>query len=236
MKMGKMKPERIARFAIDLLFPPRCVFCGAVVPPGSQICRECAAQIRPSGEVRCEPLPLRDRKVLCAFLYPYEGKVRDSVLDFKFHGRKENAAFYAGQLAARVRLAFPGAGFDFVTSVPLSAERKKERGYDQSELVAAKLARELGVPYRASLKKVRGNRVQHLLGRLERAENVKGVYRLVGQDAADGKRILLVDDIVTTGYTLAECASVLLCGGAADVSCAAVAKAFPEQVENSRSL
>ncbi len=227
--------KRLARFVLDLLFPPRCVFCGEIVPPGTQVCRVCAKAVAPCGSARVLTVPGNGGQIPCAAVYPYEDRVRASLLRYKFHGEKKNAEFYAEKLAALVKTAFPGAVFSLVTWVPLSEERKKERGYDQAEQLARLLARELHLPCAPCLRKAKPNRVQHFLRRGEREANVRGVYEPVGGEAA-GKNVLLVDDIVTTGATLAECAGVLLRNGAASVFCAAVAEAEPEQVEKSSAL
>lgn len=227
--------ERLMRFVVDLLFPPRCVFCGEVIPPGTQVCRECAKMVAPCGSVRSLTLPDGGNPIRCAALFPYEGKVRASILRYKFHGEKQNAGYYAEKLAAFVKLAFPDAPFSLVTWVPLSEERRKERGYDQAERIARPLAKALCLPCVSCLRKAKANRVQHLLNRPTRAGNVRGVYAPDGEAAA-GKDVLLVDDIVTTGATLAECSGVLLRSGAASVCCAAVAQAEPEHVEKSSSL
>ncbi|MCI1956397.1 MAG: ComF family protein [Oscillospiraceae bacterium] len=223
-----MRLSRLVRFGVDILFPPRCVFCGGIVAPGTEICGNCAKEIVPSGTGGCVSIPVRDRDVPCAFLYPYEGKVRDSMLRYKFHGQKQYAGFYARELAGRIGGARRGERLDLVTSVPLSDGRLRERGYNQSELIAKPVARALGLPYVRCLRKTRPNGVQHLLSREQRLRNVRGVYSLCGEPVR-GKRVLLIDDIVTTGSTLAECSAVLLEGGAAGVACAAVARSAPEQ-------
>jgi ComF family protein len=233
--MTKKVLDRLVRFVLDLLFPPRCVFCGEIVPPGTQVCRDCAETIAPSGSVRYLALPGSDKQIPCAALYPYEGKVRSSILRYKFHGQRQNADYYAEGLVPLVKLAFPDAGFSLVTWVPLSDQRKKERGYDQAELIAKKLAEAMRLPCAPCLRKAKANRVQHFLSREERAGNVRGVYASNGREIS-GKNVLLLDDIVTTGATLAECAAVLVRCGAAAVFCAAVAHAEPEHVEKSSSL
>lgn len=224
----KLSLDGLASFLLDLLFPPRCVFCGEIVPPGVKVCRRCAEEIVPSGTVRCVKLPVSGGTVSCVCLYGYSGRVRDSILRYKFHGQKENGRYYGQLLAAQIRTVCPGRKIDSVTAVPLSPERKKERGYDQSEQIAVPLAGALGVPFAPYLRKVRENKVQHLLGREERVRNVRGAYTTDGS-AVTGQNILLVDDIVTTGSTLGECADALLRGGAASVFCTSVADSEPEK-------
>lgn len=100
--------------------------------------------------------------------------------------------------------------------VPVSAERLRERGYDQTVLLAERLAAQTDLPCRSLLRKTRDNRTQHRLTAKERAANVRGAYAC---DGADGLRVLLVDDIVTTGATARECAAMLYRAGAAEVLC-----------------
>ena len=214
-----MRLNTILLFCLELFFPPRCIFCGRTVAPGTKICSGCAAEVLPLNAVRCMNLPAAGKNIRCAVLYPYEGRVRRSVIRFKFYGEKKYADFYAEKLAELLRKGPVPARFDVVTAVPVSRERKEARGYNQSELLARRLARELS----ACLVKIRDNPEQHLLSRPDRLKNVKGVYRAL-RPQARGKRILLVDDIVTTGSTLLECAEVLFEGGAEAVDCAAVAQ------------
>lgn len=238
--MGRRAAENILRvlsWGIDLLFPPRCVFCGKIVPPGKKVCPECAAEILPPGGAACcISIPAGKGQVLCTYLFPYEGRVRDSILNFKFHGQTENASYYAEHLAAQTAVAFPREIFDAVACVPLSRKSERERGYNQAELIARALAKTLEIPFLPCLKKTGENKVQHFLSRSERLRNVRGVYALSGKGPVAGKKFLLVDDVLTTGSTVGECASVLLKGGAGSVCCAAVAKAGINQVEKDRSL
>lgn len=222
------KLEKALRFCADLLFPPRCVLCDGIVAPGASVCEACAAQLERAEKTPGVNLRVCGQNIPCTVLYPYEGRVRDSILRFKFGGRRQYAEFYGERLARAVRRELPPAGL--VTAVPLSERRRRERGYNQSELVARRAAAALGLPYAACLKKAADNRPQHLLGREERARNVRGVYRPLGGCAA-GKQVLLIDDIVTTGATLAACCEALLAGGAASVACAAVARTPEERVE-----
>ena len=219
-----MDLKKLFAFAADLLFPPRCVFCGCVVSPGARICGKCAEEAVRTGEVRYMNLSADGENIKCAALYAYRGVVRKSIVDFKFTGRRECAGFYAQKLAEQIPESFPGVRFDAVVSVPISAERKRKRGYNQSELLAKELARLLCVPYLPLLQKEKDNLPQHSLPKGMRCENVRGVYTFCGkkQDVS-GRPILLVDDIVTTGNTLHECSRLLKRAGVTNTVCAAVA-------------
>ena len=117
-------------------------------------------------------------------------------------------------------------GFDCITWVPVSARRKRERGYDKVELLAKVVGKELARDPVPLLKKVRHNRPQSgISGMKERRANALDAYREINPEAIAGKRILLLDDIITTGATAGECAKVLRKHGAIEVHCAAVAAA-----------
>ena len=122
--------------------------------------------------------------------------------------------------------------FDLITWAPVSRERRKKRGYDQAELLCKAVSRALDVPMARTLTKGTDNPAQSTLtDAAMRAANVRGVYQPYGPETFQGKRLLLIDDIVTTGSTLSECCRVLLTAGAQSVVCAALAtpRKNPEQ-------
>ena len=198
---------------LDLLFPPKCPFCGAVrTRPG--ICGDCADALPwvPDGEA------FRTVRGLCctAPLF-YGGAVRDTLLKFKFHGYVA-AAEPLGALLATCAAERLSGTFDTVTYVPISRERRRQRGYNQSQLLADAACRRWDVRPQALLVKVMDNPPQSgISDAAGRWANVAGVYRLAPGQSVSGRRVLLVDDICTTGATLCECARVLRDGGAAAV-------------------
>jgi len=213
---------RLYHILMDLLFPPKCILCGTLLESREQdLCREC----------RCESPEYPGRKENLQFLdsftavWYYEGNVRKSLLRYKFYHARSYADGYGRLLAMKLLQTNP-EGFDCVTWVPVSRLRKLRRGYDQVELLARSVGRELGMTPTALLKKVRHNRPQSgIRDAAKRRGNVLGVYREVNREAISGKRILLLDDILTTGATAGEWARVLLTCGAKEVHCAAVAAA-----------
>jgi competence protein ComFC len=222
--MGKMKVKNALSALMDLLFPPRCIFCREVIPSGAQICKKCGEEISHINAVKYMNVPEAGKAILCIVPYPYSGQVRQSIIRFKFQGQKQFASFYGEKIGELIQKSKLNLQFDVITSVPISAQRRKLRGYNQSELIARTVAGQIDLPYRDYLIKTTDNKEQHKLSEKERLKNVRGVYRSLHQEEFFGKRILLVDDIVTTGATLSECALVLLRGGAKEVSCAAVAQ------------
>ena len=155
----------------------------------------------------------------------YRGRVPDSVHRYKFPGTPSYAGAY-GLLIAQCVRDNRAAPLDLVTWVPLSPKRKRKRGFDQAEALARAAAQELGLPVRGTLEKFRNNGPQsHLHEASERRANVLGAYRLREGAEPAGLRILLVDDVVTSGATLSECARLLRSAGAAEVLCATLAQA-----------
>ena len=157
-------------------------------------------------------------------VWMYEGQVRKSLHRYKFRGARHYADGYGRLLAMRILEDLPQA--DIITWVPISARRLRSRGYDQVELLCGAVSRELGIPSEALLVKFRDNRANSdLKTPAERRANVLGVYKVPEGADIRGKRVLLLDDIVTTGATASECARVLLTAGAEEVIFAAVASA-----------
>jgi competence protein ComFC len=204
----------------NLLFPPKCPFCGRVQSrPG--ICAECEAVIsRTRGEEALRRLPGGFSCVAPLF---YEGVVRDGLLRYKFAGAAGLSKFF-GELVAECAAEHYSGAFDTVSWVPVSAKRLRKRRYDQARLLAEEACRCWQTKPAALLRKTTHNLTQSSLSdAAARRANVLGVYDPIHLDAIRDRKILLIDDICTTGATLAECARTLQDAGAASVMCAAVA-------------
>jgi len=153
----------------------------------------------------------------------YEGNVRDSLIRYKFSGRRSYAPAYGRALAMKLQSKSLD-DFDILTWVPVAPLRRLKRGYDQVELLAKAVGNELSVTPVKTLRKNRNTPPQsRIQDAASRRANVLGAYRPFQPEAIRGKRILLLDDIITTGATASECARVLLTAGAREVHCAAVA-------------
>ena len=213
---------KLYHWLMELLFPPKCVLCGTLLKAGeTDLCRTC----------RTEAPEYPNRKIKLQFLdsfaavWYYEGNVRRSLLRFKFQNARSYASCYGRMLAMKLLREYP-EGFDVLTWVPVSRLRRLRRGYDQVELLAKAVGAELGMTPVPMLKKIRNNRPQSRLDSASaRRANVLGAYKLLAGAQAKGKRVLLLDDILTTGATAGECARMLLSAGAKEVHCAAVAAA-----------
>ena len=206
----------------NLLFPPKCTLCGRLLErQETDLCRTCRTESPECFGVH-KNFSFLDS---WAAVWYYEENIRESLLRYKFRRARLYAPVYGRMLAMRLLQEYP-EGFDILTWVPVSRLRRFTRGYDQVELLAEAVGRELDMTPVCTLKKIRNNRPQSgIAGLAKRRANVLGVYKAVcGQDL-QGKRILLLDDIITTGATAGECARVLLTAGAKEVHCGCVAAA-----------
>ena len=214
--------EWLRAFA-SLLFPERCPLCDEIAVGGG-LCARCEADPPPAGGVRALP---ETECCVCVAPYRYEGRVRESLHRFKFRGRREYASFFGHALAEELR---PYAANAFLVPVPVSRRRERERGYNQSLLLARAASRELHIPCLDLLCKTRENETQHELGRAAREQNVRNVYAVKPGKRLPG-RAIVVDDIVSTGHTLAACVSALRKAGIEVCCCAAVADNSLSNVE-----
>lgn len=204
----------------ELLFPRKCVLCRKLLERGeTDLCRDCRVD-SPECLKSSRSFSFLDSWVA---VWYYEESIRKSLHRFKFGRARHYAKGYGRMLAMRILSEYPD-GFDCLTWTPISSLRRFKRGYDQVELLAKAVGRELGMEPVRTLKKVRNNPPQSgISGQAQRKANVLGVYRAVCPDEIKGKRILLLDDIITTGATAGECARVLLTAGAKEVHCGCVA-------------
>lgn len=186
-----------------LIYPARCPFCDKIIADDKLMCDSCKDKV-----IYEEPLKSVLENSFCVSPFPYQGIYRDAILNLKFKKRQRNAYCLSLYIVQAVRQCYENEHIDFITSVPLSKRQMRKRGFNHAEALARSVSEISGIPYRESLVKIRDNKVQHTLNRIERAKNVKGVYK-IADTKITGNKILLVDDIVTTGCTLAECCKVL---------------------------
>lgn len=207
---------------LDWLYPEKCVLCGRVLQRQElDLCHACRTEAPDCTRFRAK-FPFISQWIA---LWRYEGNVRSSLHRYKFYGHRVYAKSYGRLLAMRL-LTEEMTDFDILTYVPVSRKRLRRRGYDQVQLFAEAVAAELNVPCRPTLEKFRHNRQQSMIvGDAQRRANVLGVYRVLQEAELSGKRVLLLDDIVTTGATASECARVLLTAGAKEVHLAVLATA-----------
>lgn len=214
---------KLKEIILQLIYPPKCVLCGKLLQEAElDLCHSCREEAPECPVSRQKKLPFLDSWLA---VWYYEDPVRRSILRYKFYGAKGYAACYGRVLAMKLQREHP-EGFDCLTWVPISPLRRFTRGYDQVELLAQAVGRELNMQPQPLLKKVRHNRPQSgIRGDAHRRANVLGVYRITNREAVKDRKILLLDDVITTGATAGECARVLLTAGAQEVHCGVIAAA-----------
>ncbi|MEE3333183.1 MAG: phosphoribosyltransferase family protein [Ruminococcus sp.] len=200
---------------IKLLYPDRCPYCNRVILSELYACHKCAEDFPDKG---IETRAIGGYRCVSAFLY--QDKFCEAVLRFKF----SNYPQYAEKLAFAVKNAMDNTETpDVVTFVPMYIAKQRRRGYNQAELLAKELAKLLSVPYEELIIKHKDNKEQHKCKSYrERRNNVKGVYKTVDKSRIEGKSILVIDDIITSGNTLGECCRLLEKAKARHISCATV--------------
>ena len=212
---------------LDLALPATCAGCGR---EGDILCVECRPALRarasvPGGTAIGLPSETPAPLLQLEWCAPFSGPVRRLLHGLKYAGELRAVEPLAGALAERWRHV--GAGGDTLVHVPVHRDRGRERGYDQAERLAHATAQRLGLPHLVALERARATTAQYRLDRARRASNVDGAFRLAGgvtPRAVAGHWFVLIDDVVTTGATLAACADVLLQAGAIGVSAVTVAR------------
>lgn len=202
--------------ALDFFFPPHCLACGRI---GSRYCVHCLAEL-PFPPIVRTPESALALQIAAA---PFEGALRTAIHALKYQGVRQLAPILAARLAEAV------AQSDFqaqaIVALPLHSERLAQRGYNQAALLAEALATRLRLPYLPdAAQRVRNTAPQVGLNRQERAANVADAF-LAEPERVRGLRLLLVDDVITTGATMRACAEALQQAGATAICGLSVAAA-----------
>lgn len=199
------------------VFPNRCLICNTTVKGTKAVCEDCGKS-KTASETTYISVTSRGKKdhyLPCHTAAPYSGGLMTSMRRFKFGGKTSYAKKFA-ELMEECNLDF--FQFDVITYVPMAKEKERKRGYNQSKLLAKVIAAAHNIECESLLKRINsGENQKNISSRKRRAANVRGAFTACG--SVKGRRILLVDDIITTGSTLSECAKSLYNSGAAEVCC-----------------
>lgn len=228
---------------LSLVYPPHCAMCAGTPEPGTHLCATCknaARRIRPpfcgvcsqpfdgaiDGDFACANCGQRRFHFECAVTcYRSCGVVRELVHRFKYHREfhlRHPLADWLAESLEDPRIA--RRRFDFFVPVPLHATRRREREFNQAQVLADLLSRRTGVPLLDCLRRVRHTTTQTRFDRAERMENLLNAFQLRKNAVVQGKHLVLVDDVLTTGSTVDECARVLKIAGAESVRVVTVAR------------
>lgn len=225
----KNRLSELKELILEQFFPVTCPFCGKVISFRLSTCESCEKDLeflsgvcgRCSKSVCiCERLVVLER-VFAPF--SYDGAVEQAIHRFKFQNHPEYAKVLAGYIVKCFGTNQLTERFDCIVPVPMEKAHRRERGYNQAEELALSLGNLCGLSVLSdALRKIKKTPPQHLLSYEERLDNLKGVFG-TGSDSIEGKRVLLCDDVCTTGVTMETCATLLKKNGAASVSGVVVA-------------
>lgn len=225
---------------LDLLYPERCPLCNQIRPYGESAvcgtcikelkwvtapgCMKCGKTVENESEEYCRDcrtLPKSFKRGFPAFFY--EGSIKTSLYDFKYKNQRNYAGFYSDSICRSYEGTIKRLGIDGIVPVPVHPHKKKKRGYNQAELLAGHLGRRLAIPvYPHYLIRCVDTGPQKELDDKARMKNLKNAFK-IGQNKIKLKKVLLVDDIYTSGATAEACTEILLLAGVEEVYCTTVA-------------
>ncbi|MBO4445488.1 MAG: ComF family protein [Clostridia bacterium] len=217
------KNESAAERLVKLVFPEKCISCGCALDSENRskepllaqyFCEKCGSDV--------PRMTKRHKKATIPLVY--DGSVKRAMLNLKFSSDISSVPFFSRELEREIRTTLYGEHFDILTCVPATKRSLAERGYNQSRLIAEGMKLDIETDF-TLLRKNKVTQTQHLLDAEQRQKNIASAYEMNAGRNVSGKRILLVDDILTTGSTCDACALVLRLAGAKSVTAVCVAKA-----------
>ena len=217
------------------VYPDRCFLCGRVIEYQTKLCDDCRKTKTLIREEICTYCALPKKKCNCknksnfydgiTAPFLYKDEARHGIWRWKFRNRISSTESFALMVASAVNRNLKNESFDVVTFIPQTAKEKEKRGYNQGETLANSVAEIINLPCKPLLRKLYETERQHNLLKVERSGNIFGVFDVCDKASVDGKSILLIDDIKTSGATLNECAKMLVLNNAKSVFCAVIAVA-----------
>lgn len=207
-------------FLLQILYPKQCLICGKLEQ--DTICSKCYNTLKIEAKVEQYKNKTFNKHL---YIFKYEGKIRNLIIDYKFNDKPYLNELFAKIILKNEKICRKIKKYDIIIPVPIHKKRKNERGYNQSELIARKLAKNLNVELVTdSLIKQKNTLPQSTLSKKRREENVKTVYKIQNKQKIENKKIILLDDIYTTGATAEECSKILKQNGAKEILVLTIAK------------
>ncbi len=211
---------------ISLLFPEKCVYCGEIILSSPiPICKQCSSKMPIIKGIRCKYCSREQTQCFCklgdfAFtknvsVLKYDGAAATIIKRLKFGKHPQLADFIGKEIAITVHQSYSDIDFDFVTFVPMNKYKLFKRGFNQAQVIAEKVSKQLNLPILSTLTKKFSVKEQKYKNKKERLKGVRGQFKAIS--TYDGKTILLIDDVFTTGSTLSECSLMLKRAGALQV-------------------
>lgn len=202
------RPPSLSEYILDFFWPNRCPFCGEIIPPQQHCCQRCRSSFPPSPALS---ITLLDKAL--AFT-TYTPEAARAVHLLKFQNQPKLGAVFAGLIHERLGAQLADCRIDCICATPMHPRKQRQRGYNQAEKIAQELARRCGLPCLPLLEKTAQTHAQHTLNAAQRKTNLHKSCRVALPQEVKGKRILIADDVITTGSTMEEAARALLESGA----------------------
>lgn len=234
--LNKNFSEKLFRY-IDIcramLYPDRCNLCDKVIEYNTKVCKDCRKNAKIIKGDRCLHCGNTKKDCKCnkrsnfydgiCAPFRYEGVVRHGIALWKFNNAERKVFFFAEMITASIKESFGDIEFDVITFVPQTKKESEKRSYNQGEQLAVAVGKNINIPVTQLLVKIYETERQHDMHPSERSGNVFGVFKCCNKSMTEGKTILIIDDVKTSGNTINECAKMLHIYGAAKVYCAVIA-------------
>lgn len=210
---------------LDFIYPPVCLTCEERIESRDVVCKDCYQRINDSLKIliqnrKLQFPQLKGRISLSRVItfWPYTDEIEKLISRLKYHRGKKEGVLLGGIIGEKGLEYFRTWSSDFLVPVPLHSVRQRERGYNQSEILCETLVEHFGIPMKKDIViRLRNTKSQTRLTARERQENVRDAFRVKNPEMVKGKRVVLVDDVMTTGATLNSCAHALKKAGAVEI-------------------
>ena len=210
---------------LDIIFPQVCGICGKINSEG--LCGKCNKKLENIAEYQIvnEEFPKTKYFENLLYIFKYEGLIRKILIDYKFNEKSYICVSFVKFIINNKKMFEKLKSYDTIIPVPISKKRMKERGYNQSSLIAKELSKKIKIDLEINcLIKVKNIKEQSKLNKEQREKNIQNVYELKNKQKIINKKILLIDDIYTTGSTVNECSKILEQGKPAKIDVLVVAR------------
>lgn len=225
--------NKLLHFILDFLYPPVCVLCGKLESKG--ICKNCIKQLEKEAKFHYTNYDTYTKKntinspfpFSChAYLFSYQGSIRNYLLSYKFKDKPYLYKIFVTFMLKNKKMYRLLQSYDIIIPVPIHKKRRGQRGYNQSEIIAKELAEKIKeLTYVGDcLQKIKHTVPQSTLSKKERAVYIKDAYILQNEQKINNKKVMILDDIFTTGNTAKECSKLLKQAGAKKICILTIAK------------
>lgn len=209
---------------IDLIYPPVCGICNKICK--KLLCKECEIdlkkyEINEIENVKGDKSKYYDYQVKT---FKYKGKVRSKIIDYKFNEKSYMCSTFQKMITKNEKIYSFLKKYDIILYVPMFKRQEHKRGYNQTYLIAKEIGRTLGIPIeKSNLTKIKDTKKQSTLTKEERKTNVKDAFVIKKPERIVNKKVILFDDIFTTGNTANECSKVIKMAGAREIAILTIA-------------